>query len=97
MKVVYRPNFEMVLCGLFNGDLYTYRDKMIEINPFMLRATHINCIHQRSLISDTQVEFDAEPDVFVVELETLMIMDKMFLAGRCLGCGRIYYCELPIP
>ena len=99
MQIVYRPNFKMMLCGLFNGDTYTYANNMVELDPRFIHNTSIRCAHIPPIMpySETDDQRFFELDVYDVRLEMINMMGVPFLAGRCLTCGRIFYCPLPVP
>ncbi len=98
MRVVFRPNFKMMLCGLFNGDIQTYTNKMIELDHRFKHSNAIRCAHIPPRPYDKDdIGRPLQLDIYEVQLEMVNLLGNPFLAGRCLTCGRIFYCTLPIP
>lgn len=76
------PNYKMIVCGIFNGDEFTYLYKMCRLIDSFTGDT-FECVHK---YLDS-----AELDVETVELYRIIFSDAVFNAGRCLTCGRVYY------
>lgn len=95
MGLAFKPNFKMMLCGLMDGDFYSY-GRMCQVH-YNHVWTHVRCPHPDGVVQKFEPSDAIEPiemDSYNVPLERVHFLGRDFGVGRCPHCGKIYYSEM---